>query len=380
MGTVVAGGTYTLSADVTSNCQRDLAAWNIPASTPCQIAGIEIGIEGFQFSLLDVSWSKVTLATVIPPPPAPLTTGFSFSPTSPFPAQVVNFTASSSGGTPPYTQAWTFGDGSFGSGTAITHVYSVVGTFNVTLRTTDTSATVKTAVASHTVTIVAPPTPLTASFTLSPTSPIVGQAVSFVATVSGGTPPYSFSWAFGDGSVGSGPSVSHVYSSVGTFSVVLTVSDSGIPVQIVTVTHPVTVSPPPPGPLTLSFQGFDFDGRNEVTLRLNGVIIAKYWPTTNLTNAQVWVPISETVTLVAGINTIEFTHANRDCGVNDNIRNLMISIGTRALFKNLAEHILNCTTPATYSFTIVGMPPLSGLLILTPVSMIAGAGIHIYSL
>jgi PKD repeat protein len=286
---------------------------------------------------------------------------------------VVTFTASSSGGTPPYTQAWTFGDGSSGSGTNTTHIYSVVGTFNVTLRTTDTGAMVKTAVASHTVTIVAPPT-LTASFLLSTPSPTVRQAVAFTATASGGTPAYSFSWAFGDESVRSGASTSHAYSSVGTFSVVLTVSDSGTPVQIVTVTHGITVSSLPP--LTLSFEGFDFDGRNEVTLRLNGVIIAKYWPTTNLTNAQVWVPISETITLVAGINTIEFTHANGDCGVNDNIRNLKITTGTRALFNNLAEHLLNCTTPTTYSFTIAGMPPLSGLLVLTPVSITAGTHIR----
>ena len=39
-------------------------------------------------------------------------------------------------------------------------------------------------------------------FSFSPMSPRVGQNVTFTATVSGGTPPFTFRWVFGDGGSG----------------------------------------------------------------------------------------------------------------------------------------------------------------------------------
>ena len=66
---------------------------------------------------------------------------------------------------------------------------------------------------------------LTASFTFSPSSPTVGQTATFTASVSGGTQPYSFNWNFGDGQSGSTNPATHSYSSKGTFTVALTVTD-----------------------------------------------------------------------------------------------------------------------------------------------------------
>src|SRR5207247_3636899 len=61
-----------------------------------------------------------------------------------------------------------------------------------------------------------PPPTLSASFTYSPSSPQIGQTVSFTGSASGGTQPYSYSWSFGDGSTGTGSSAKHTYSSAGT--------------------------------------------------------------------------------------------------------------------------------------------------------------------
>ena len=71
--------------------------------------------------------------------------------------------------------------------------------------------------------------PPTASFTFTPVSPLVGQAVTFSGT--GSTDPdgtvVTYAWAFGDGTTGSGPTVSHSYASGMSYTVRLTVTDNG---------------------------------------------------------------------------------------------------------------------------------------------------------
>src|SRR6266496_2943049 len=97
-----------------------------------------------------------------------------------------------------------------------------------------------------------PPPTLSASFTYSPSSPQIGQTVSFISSASGGTTPYTYSWSFGDGSTGTGSSPKHTYSSAGTLTVALTVKDNGSPQQTKTSPQSITVSGAPP-PLTASF-------------------------------------------------------------------------------------------------------------------------------
>jgi hypothetical protein len=54
-----------------------------------------------------------------------------------------------------------------------------------------------------------------------------GSQVSFSASISGGTAPYTYSWNFGDGSATStAVSPSHTFSSQGSYSVVLTIQDA----------------------------------------------------------------------------------------------------------------------------------------------------------
>src|SRR5436853_7103766 len=68
----------------------------------------------------------------------------------------------------------------------------------------------------------------------------------FAATASGGTSPYSYSWNFGDGATGTGQEVFHTYTSPGTFTVALTINDSGSPQQTATAQKIITVTNPPP--------------------------------------------------------------------------------------------------------------------------------------
>lgn len=69
------------------------------------------------------------------------------------------------------------------------------------------------------------PTPLATSFTFSGIT-AAPSPVTFSASATGGTSPYSFSWTFGDGSSGSGATPSHTYTTAGSYSVVLTASDT----------------------------------------------------------------------------------------------------------------------------------------------------------
>src|SRR5207302_97444 len=126
-------------------------------------------------------------------------------------------------GVGPFTMIWFFGDGGTSNANPTTHTYATSGSFTANVTATDANG-VK-AISAKSVT-VAPP--LTVSFTETPSSPTTGQVVTFTATTaSGGTSPYTFSWSFGDGLSATGASVTHSYTTNGTYTVTLTTNDSG---------------------------------------------------------------------------------------------------------------------------------------------------------
>jgi PKD repeat protein len=56
-------------------------------------------------------------------------------------ATVLTFQLNPTGGVPPYTIAWNFGDGNSGAGASPAHVYMSTGTFNATAMVTDSKGT-----------------------------------------------------------------------------------------------------------------------------------------------------------------------------------------------------------------------------------------------
>ncbi|TMI11174.1 PKD domain-containing protein, partial [Candidatus Bathyarchaeota archaeon] len=139
--------------------------------------------------------------TVTAPPP--LSTSFTFLPASLMVNTPVTFTATTNGGTTPYSVSWNFGDGISGTGTSVTHTFTSAQSFTVKETATDSSAPTRTATSAQSLTVVATP-PLSATLQVSSSSPPVGQTVTFTASAAGGTSPYTYAIAFGDGATGTG--------------------------------------------------------------------------------------------------------------------------------------------------------------------------------
>ncbi|MBD0741464.1 hypothetical protein BG418_08170 [Streptomyces sp. CBMA152] len=182
----------------------------------------------------------------------PLSASAGASPTTGNAPLAVNFTGSASGGTAPYHYSWDFGDGS-AANTAQnpTHTYSTAGTYTATLTVTDSASPAHTATSTVALNVSAVGNPLAASASAAPTSGQVPLNVSFTGTATGGTPSYSYSWDFGDGSAANtAQNPTHTYSTAGTYTATLTVTDSSTPAKSATSTVTITASPiagAPPG-------------------------------------------------------------------------------------------------------------------------------------
>jgi PKD repeat protein len=180
----------------------------------------------------------------------PLTASASGTPSTGNAPLSVSFTGSASGGTAPYSYSWAFGDGATSTAQNPSHSYTAAGTYTATLTVTDASSPAKTATSSVVVTVSAVGNPLATTVSATPTSGQIPLSVAFTGTATGGTPPYSYSWAFGDGSTSTAQNPSHTYSSAGTFTATLTVTDSSSPAKTASSSVSITASPiagTPPG-------------------------------------------------------------------------------------------------------------------------------------
>lgn len=154
------------------------------------------------------------------------TASFVYSPTQPKVGEKVNFNAS--GSTDPdgsiVSFQWDFGDGRSDSGKTVTHKYRNAGTFTVVLVVQDNSGNSGTT--SQTVNVSEGDSP-TASFVYSPANPAENETIYFNATESEDPDGdiVSFDWDFGDGTTGTGKTVTHQYGSSGSYTVLLKVTD-----------------------------------------------------------------------------------------------------------------------------------------------------------
>ncbi|MFN8105043.1 MAG: PKD domain-containing protein [Acidimicrobiia bacterium] len=163
--------------------------------------------------------------TVVAPNLAP-TPSFTLNPNAgvaPVTAAVDASASNDSDGT-IVSYAWTFGDGGTATGVTASHTYTAGGNFVVTLTVTDDDGATATASQSIAVTVNAAPT---ASFTATPASGTAPLNVAVNASASSdidGT-IVNWAWDFGDSNTGSGVTASHSYTTPGTYTITLTVTD-----------------------------------------------------------------------------------------------------------------------------------------------------------
>ena len=124
---------------------------------------------------------------------------------------------------------WDFGDGSTGTGATPSHTYTTAGSH--TAKLTFSNASNQTSVATTVVTVTAPinTTPPTAVFSASTTGGVAPLAVTFNgsgSTAASGNFIASYAWSFGDGSTASGSTASHSFTTAGTYTTALTVTDN----------------------------------------------------------------------------------------------------------------------------------------------------------
>jgi PKD repeat protein len=178
-----------------------------------------------------------TAYIVVSAPVSPPVAGFEASPTSGTAPLNVQFTDQSTGAA---SWSWNFGDGASSADPNPMHIYGSGGSFTVTL-TVSNSAGPNSKTRVGYITVAAPPLAPGADFTANPLSGTVPLNVQFTDQSTGS--PTAWAWTFGDGGTSSQRNPSHTYTTAGSFTVLLTVSNAAGQTTRTRANY-VTVSPP----------------------------------------------------------------------------------------------------------------------------------------
>jgi PKD repeat protein len=157
------------------------------------------------------------------------TAAITFSPPSPAAYYPVTLNATTSGGTAPYSFAWTFGDGINATGNPAIHTFASYGSYNVTVTIKDNTGAISWTYRIINVKLDVVPVPV---ITWTPPIIFAGETVFFDGSGSLHDPDgviVAYLWQLGDGASQTGNGVLHTYSSPGVYKVTLSVTDdSGV--------------------------------------------------------------------------------------------------------------------------------------------------------
>ena len=203
-------------------------AFGIGASSKSQNSSYTYSTGGSYVATLTVADSQTTtscksVTIAVSATTQALVATASASPTSGQAPLAVIFSGGATGGASPYSYSWTFGDGGSSKSRNPSHTYSSAGSYVATLNVTDNQHTTNGKSLAITVTASAPALAATASAL--PTSGQAPLAVIFFGSATGGAPPYSYRWTFGDGGSSTSENPSYTYSAPGSYTATLLVTD-----------------------------------------------------------------------------------------------------------------------------------------------------------
>jgi hypothetical protein len=143
------------------------------------------------------------------------------SSTAAAPGTSLTFTAEPVNGSGSYTLfSWTFPGGVTASGRTVAHPFLGSGDERVSLQLTDSNG------AKSDASAVVDVSPVAVAITAPSTSATTGSSLTFSAVASGGAGgPYNYTWTFGQGATGYGATVHHTYTSTGSVTPTLVVTD-----------------------------------------------------------------------------------------------------------------------------------------------------------
>jgi immune inhibitor A len=144
----------------------------------------------------------------------------------------VTLSSSTTGGVTPYTYLWDFGDDTTSSLSALTHSYSKVGNYTVTLSVTDAIGQQKKKNLDLTI---------KSTISVDFSHKITNQIVSFVGTVTDPIGNTTIKWDFGDNGTSTELSPTHNYATVGNYVVKIAASDDSGTTK--TLSKNITISP-----------------------------------------------------------------------------------------------------------------------------------------
>ncbi|GEL94977.1 PKD domain-containing protein [Cellulomonas composti] len=190
----------------------------------------------------------------------------------------LNVTVDAAGSSDPdgtlASYAWSFGDGTTGTGRTATHTYAAAGTYTVSLTVRDDEGA--TATTTRSVTAVEPNKPPVAAFTTA------ANDLDVTVDAAGSTDPdgtiTAYRWSFGDGTTGTGRTATHAYAAAGVYPVTLTVTDDdGATTSTVNTVTAVEPNKAPSASFTTGGQDLVVDLDASASADPDGTLTAYAW-------------------------------------------------------------------------------------------------------
>jgi PKD repeat protein len=155
-----------------------------------------------------------------------------------------------------FTYSWNFGDGQTSTAASPQHVFTNPKTYTVSLTVTDVTAKQNVVAQSYNIIATGGVSVVQSSITATNEGSGLYQ---FSASASGGTPPYTYHWSFGDTNTGvsTTQTIEHTYTKAGTYTVTVFVTDNnGLTSN--SATYQLTVSTSPASTNGASNSGTDY--------------------------------------------------------------------------------------------------------------------------